>query len=219
MQLLKDFTASTPFALLGAFGLLGLADGFLTIPDQVQVMLTAWENVTRPIWDFLLGWIFKTLNLSFPNWLKDYLTVGVVHYGMFRRGWGSFNATTKASGQLRASVIAYILAAVAFWPLWATVFIIKISSSWLDPRRMDRIKSSQNIRDTLSRFGKKDTDGGFLPLSSQEQDELIDSIFKPVNDRLVEKGRKAMTYYLSTLVWFLIFVAVNNAVLNHWNVT
>ncbi len=70
------------FALLGAIGLFSLTSGFLTIDDGIRDWLNAWKSITRPVWDFLLGYLFAWIGWTVPNWLKDYLTLGVIFGSM-----------------------------------------------------------------------------------------------------------------------------------------
>ncbi|MEO1775640.1 MAG: hypothetical protein AAFS07_11880 [Pseudomonadota bacterium] len=82
---LKEVTGSTPFALLGAVGLLSLVSDFVGLADDVRALMEAWKAVTRPIWDVTLGPIFQWFGWPLPWWLKDYLTMGVIHAAMALR--------------------------------------------------------------------------------------------------------------------------------------
>lgn len=79
------FLLRQPFALLGAVALLSLAQDLLTWQENINTWLNAFQAVTRPIWDFLLGWFFEWVGWEFPCRVKDYLTVGVVMSGMSLR--------------------------------------------------------------------------------------------------------------------------------------
>lgn len=75
------FLSRSPFALLGGIGLFSLVSDFLTLQEDIQNWIAAWEAVTRPIWEFMLGWLFKYLNIPFSDWIKDYFTMGFITLG------------------------------------------------------------------------------------------------------------------------------------------
>ena len=86
MKALSDFLSRAPFVLLGVLGIFSVVGTFLSLEENIALTLEAWRAVTRPIWDFLLGWAFELFSYDVPWWLKDYLTVGLVTCSMvFRR--------------------------------------------------------------------------------------------------------------------------------------
>ena len=70
---------------MGAIGIFSFVSGLIELADGVQDWIDAWRAITRPIWNFLLGWFFEWSNWQFPWWLKDYLTCGLVNSGMVIR--------------------------------------------------------------------------------------------------------------------------------------
>jgi len=52
--------------------------GLITLHEDVLVLVNAYQAVTQPVLDFLLGWLFRWLDWPFPWWAKDYLTMSVV---------------------------------------------------------------------------------------------------------------------------------------------
>lgn len=82
---MTQFLSSKPFALLGAFGLFSLISDFMAMQEDLALWVEAWRSVTRPVWDFLAGWIFRLVGIEFSWWIKDYLTVGVIHTSMTAR--------------------------------------------------------------------------------------------------------------------------------------
>lgn len=76
------FLQRSPFALLGAIGLLSLAQDLLQWHEWIGAWLDAWQAVSRPVIGFLFGWIPDLFGWPFPWWAKDYLAVGIIHSGM-----------------------------------------------------------------------------------------------------------------------------------------
>ena len=70
-----------PFAILGALAFISLIDNILTLQTTLENIVTAFQAVTRPVWEFLLGW----LPWDLPGWVADYLTMGMVVSGMWFR--------------------------------------------------------------------------------------------------------------------------------------
>lgn len=69
------FLQRQPFALLGAVGILGLVDGLLQLPKYLAQWVNAWQEITRPVWEFLLGWFFSIFDMSVPFYVSDYFTM------------------------------------------------------------------------------------------------------------------------------------------------
>lgn len=77
-----SFLQRQPFAIVGAFGLVAIIDGFINIPGYIGQWVDAWQTITRPVWEFLFGWIFEYFKITMPWWVKDYLTMGLIAAGM-----------------------------------------------------------------------------------------------------------------------------------------
>ena len=77
--------ARAPFVILGAIGLFSIVGTFVTLEDNIAMSLEAWRTVTRPIWDFILGWIFDYFKVELPFYLYDYLTMGLISTAMYFR--------------------------------------------------------------------------------------------------------------------------------------
>lgn len=73
-----NFLARQPFALFGALAFLGLLKDIMTVQSDLAMVLDAVRSVTRPIWDFVFGW----LQIEVPSFVKDYLTMGVISSGI-----------------------------------------------------------------------------------------------------------------------------------------
>lgn len=71
-----------PFAALGALALLSLADDLLQLHEWIEHWISAWRGITFPIWDFLLGPLLRRFDLHLSDWMKDYLSIGLVVFGM-----------------------------------------------------------------------------------------------------------------------------------------
>lgn len=105
-------------AVLGAIGLLNITSSFLVLDQNIRDTIDAWQAVTRPVWDYLFGWLFNAFGIDFLWWHKDYLTSGLVFSGMYHRamkdGYPDFYDTKKTP---RGSPLTYILIAFIFWPI------------------------------------------------------------------------------------------------------
>ena len=75
---MKKFLERQPFVLLGAFGILALIDGLLQLPKYLAQWVSAWQSITRPIWEIIIGWGFHIFNMELPVLISDYLTMGVI---------------------------------------------------------------------------------------------------------------------------------------------
>jgi hypothetical protein len=69
-------------AILAAIGLISLIGNLIDLPMLVKEWVEAWRTVTRPIWEFVFGWLFQYFHIKMPIWLKDYFTMGVIAAGM-----------------------------------------------------------------------------------------------------------------------------------------
>jgi hypothetical protein len=72
------FILRLPFAVLGGICLISMLEGVILLHGNVLFLVHAFQSVTQPIWDFLLGWFFDLFKLPFPSWARDYLTMGVI---------------------------------------------------------------------------------------------------------------------------------------------
>ena len=80
-----DFLTNRLGAFFGAVGILTFADAAIDFHHYVGDWIQIWTSITRPVWDFLLGWVFDYFGMSVPWWVKDYLTMGVITFGMSLR--------------------------------------------------------------------------------------------------------------------------------------
>ncbi len=78
MNFFNGLLSRAPFTILGMMGLFSIVGNFMTLEENIYQTLEAWRSVTRPIWDFLLGWLFEWIGWEMPWWVKDYLTMGVI---------------------------------------------------------------------------------------------------------------------------------------------
>jgi hypothetical protein len=85
VKFFNGLLSRAPFTLLGVMGIFSIVANFMTLEENIYQTVEAWRSVTRPIWDFLLGWPFELIGWEIPWWVKDYLTMGVITLGgMFR---------------------------------------------------------------------------------------------------------------------------------------
>ncbi|MEL7464858.1 MAG: hypothetical protein AAFN79_12365 [Pseudomonadota bacterium] len=78
MKFLNGLLGRAPFAFLGAMGIFSIVGNFMTLEENIYQTLEAWRSVTRPIWDFLLGWLFEWVGWKMNSHLKDYLTMATI---------------------------------------------------------------------------------------------------------------------------------------------
>jgi len=83
---MTDFLSRLPFALLGAVGLISLADFAINLHQYVQQWVDVWQTITRPLW----GLLFSYVDIIVPWYVADYMTLGLIVFGMELR---SFIAT------------------------------------------------------------------------------------------------------------------------------
>ena len=69
------------FAIVGAFAVVGMLKGIISLQEDVQFVVQAIQSVTRTIWSF----VFRPLSFEVPSIIQDYLTMGVVTAGMQMR--------------------------------------------------------------------------------------------------------------------------------------
>lgn len=67
-----------PMAILGALGLLSLAEDLLQWQQQFQTWIDAWQAFSRPAVQFLFGWLLYFWPWSPPDWSLDYLAMGTI---------------------------------------------------------------------------------------------------------------------------------------------
>lgn len=106
-------------AFAGAVSLLGLIRDIGTWQEDIGLWVDVFRSFTRPVADFLFGWIAALFGWDFPNWLKDYLIVGIVSAGGMVRG----NFARGDRDHITAAIIGATL-----WP--AAVVISLISLIW-----------------------------------------------------------------------------------------
>ena len=127
---MRAFLGNTPFAIIGALGVFSFVSGLMDLADGVQDWVDAWRVVTRPIWEFLFGWAFEWLDWQFPWWLKDYLTLGLIHFGMYARGSGYIREIIQKYKNQKFIILLYeevilSLISIIFWPMfvWAAAIV------------------------------------------------------------------------------------------------
>lgn len=76
-----DYIKKIFLASMAALGFLGLASNMLELNSQLLIWIDAWKTTTRPFWELVLGFLPWTA----PDYVKDYLTMGVISVGMGAR--------------------------------------------------------------------------------------------------------------------------------------
>ncbi len=126
-----------PMAILGALGLLSLAEDLLQWQDQFQTWIDAWQAFSRPVAMFFFGWLIDLWPWNLPDWVLDYLIAGsIVAISLVRAqviatysNYYSYLKLSKSSGlsfnrsMLNNFVIAQFVfialspLVILFWPL------------------------------------------------------------------------------------------------------
>lgn len=106
-----------PFALLGAVGLVSMLKSVITLHEDVVFVVEAYQTVTRPIWDYLLGW----LGLDLSPFMKDYLTVSAIFAGAVSRIFVTDQKDESTDGLIWSHIIGFI-GGMIFWPFFFLLY-------------------------------------------------------------------------------------------------
>ena len=68
----------------GIIGMVALADDVVAWKSFLPKIVASYKSIVHPIFEFLLGWI-PVVNI--PNWIHDYLFIGVLVAGSDIRAW------------------------------------------------------------------------------------------------------------------------------------
>lgn len=245
MNLIYNVMGSRALALLGAIGLFGMVDDFITLSEGIQNWVDAWQAITRPVWDFLFGWFFNWLNWPFPWCLKDYLSVGVINYGMTARSkriWKGVNGFTwrfekllfDNPRQFLFSLVYFLLIFlwnlmhVLLWPFTAGSYFLSFGRSHDDAAKfacrnqifVNKLPdlSEEEIRTKYPELFTKiitDNEWGFDYVEIGDKHPEFRQCVSVEVQIRKEISEKAKTLYLETLVYFGMFIAFNYALL-HW---
>ena len=118
MKFLNGLLGRAPFAFLGAMGIFSIVGNFMTLEENIYQTLEAWRAVTRPIWDFLLGWMFDWIEWEHKWLLKDYLTLAAVTFGATVRTFISLGPVHTTSQQDQEDALILILPIIFFVAAW-----------------------------------------------------------------------------------------------------
>lgn len=194
MKGLGEFLGSAPFVLLGALGIVSIVGTFTTLEENIALTLEAWRTITRPVWDFLLGWVFDLAGWRLPWWLKDYLTIGAVTCGMtlrrlktVARGWGKVFSQSKLAHVKPEKFLR-----------WKYLLLIVFVSLLLWPVEYLQAIIRRGTRHAFFQSGTLPTWG----------DVGLDEAGLSQARELEQKARRA---YWSTAVWALVLLGLNFA--------
>jgi hypothetical protein len=87
-------------AILGALGLLSLAEDLLQWQDQFQTWIDAWQAFSRPIAMFLFGWLANLSPWELPDWWMDYIAMGIIVSASSARSITIFDIYDKYNNNL-----------------------------------------------------------------------------------------------------------------------
>ena len=138
--MLKDFLARSPFVFLAVLGLITIPSTFMTLDENLATAVSAWKDVTRPIWEYLFGWTGWEL----PWYFKDYLTTSTAVAGMFLRSSGAVSGGRGArfpSPLYLVSIIVVVLSSILFWP-----FMV-----WDQIRPLPKVEEDNSISKAVNR--------------------------------------------------------------------
>ena len=127
-----------PLAFLGAIGIISMLKGTITIHADILVLVKAYQTVTQPIWDFLLGWLFDWVKLPFPSWAKDYLTMGLISATAFVRAKAAVPYPRKVLFVRKGTQRRYIIRVLESVFLWPILLLAKTLTIVLNRRRMEQ---------------------------------------------------------------------------------
>ena len=111
--------------LTTVIGLSSLTDDLIAWGDFVQRLIISYKTFIYPLWDFFFFW----LSVDIPEWIKDYLTIGVILTSSLYRGLSSFRthvedgeifdeALIKKMKRRRIfSTVKIVLMNVTLWPI------------------------------------------------------------------------------------------------------
>jgi hypothetical protein len=132
-------------AIAGAFSLIGLIKDFLTWQHDLGLWIDAFRAFTRPIATFLFGWILALFHLSFPEWLKDYLTVGLISSAAFLCMIFYRYIRYIFANESNIDVISRIFALLLAWPIAILTFAVLYVTDSDENRKTTRIFASVYI--------------------------------------------------------------------------
>ena len=119
-----EFLSRQPFAILGAIGLVSLADVAMEFPSYIQDWIHIWNSVTTTAWGFILGWISITLS----SFQIDYFSLGLVFSGAIFRS-GAFKEIRHTNDSVYEVVLVALMAVsfyVTLWPLMILLWLFEL---------------------------------------------------------------------------------------------
>ncbi len=116
MKFFNGLLSRAPFTILGMIGLFSIVGNFMTLEENIYQTLEAWRSVTRPIWEFLLGWLFEWIGWEMPWWVKDYLTMGAIVAGAQGRG-AKIDPDWQDTWLFRSGTLIVLALMIPVWPL------------------------------------------------------------------------------------------------------
>ena len=181
----------------------------ITIQEDMLILVEAFHAVTHPVWDFLLGWLFLWLNLDFPWWLRDYLTLGVISVAANTRMLFAIGAKGKV--MFDATARKAVHQSIFLFPLWPLAWFAFLGNT----RLLTDAKDSSlfvKVLKSIGGFGNKlfpiiasESAKRFDPktITVEEVDEVVDAVKQELHDSSV--------VFFEFFLWAIILIAVNYA--------
>lgn len=65
-------------SIAASLSLFSLFRDFIKIHQSFLDIINSWAAIVRPLADFLFSWIFELFGFAMPDWVGDYLVIGLV---------------------------------------------------------------------------------------------------------------------------------------------
>lgn len=132
-----------PWAILGAIGFISVLKNVMVLPQDLAFVIDGFRAVSRPVMEFLLGWLFELINIDPPGWALDYFVVGFITAGALYRGSAVYYTSDtykKFSKESSTSKFFYLCLApasgIVMWPFYIALIMrdLYVDSEYvLDP--------------------------------------------------------------------------------------
>ena len=102
---------------VGAFSLLNMVKDLVELKSVLREALNAWAAIVHPVSEFLFGWILVRLPITPPNWIHDYLVLGIVLTSAAYRGLLDASDAGDRSVSRNSIILPFMLLWFPLWPI------------------------------------------------------------------------------------------------------